>query len=97
MSANLTESGWWRNIEVAHVEVLDEGTKTSLRTDLLDLIKAVKSASPPEEEHRGLEAVRKFVLGLAERQQRSSDGVLYPRIYVGGKGSVPDFLEEVTR
>lgn len=49
-SANLTESGWWRNVEVADLERIEAGAASPLRDDLLDLIGAFRDlagADPP--------------------------------------------------
>jgi hypothetical protein len=103
LSANLTRAGWWENVEVCHVEELRLDHKTSLRGDLLKLISRVKAASPLDEKHAALEAVRRFVLRLEERKQLTADGVLHSRLYVGSaaesdeRASVPDFLDSLIR
>jgi hypothetical protein len=38
LSANLTQAGWWENVEVCHVEELVEGDSTRLRDDVLALL-----------------------------------------------------------
>lgn len=98
MSANLTEAGWWRNVEVGHVEEVRQGHKASLRSDVLKLISRVKGASPPGEAHAALEEIRRFMLRTDERSQKSASGVLHPRLYVGTaadsdkREAVPDFI-----
>ena len=94
MSANLTRAGWWENVEVCHVEDVEEGATCSFRSDLLDLIRRVKAAARVEESHEALDAIHGFVRGLDGRRQRTTNGVLHPRLYAGGQ-SVPDFLEDV--
>ena len=100
LSANLTEPGWWSNVEVGRVEELRPGEKTKLRGDLLKLIARTKAHAPPGQDHAALEAVRRFVLGLGERKHASEDGVLHPRLYTGvaddssARQSVVDFLRD---
>jgi hypothetical protein len=94
MSANLTRAGWWENVEVCHIEDVGEGGTCGFRDDLLDLIKRVKVASRTEEDHEALDAIWSFVRGLEQRQQRTANGVLHPRLYSGGQ-SVVDFLDDV--
>jgi hypothetical protein len=94
MSANLTRAGWWENVEVCHVEDIEEGAPCSFRDDLLTLIRRVKAAARVEERHEALDAIHAFARGLDQRRQRTPNGALHPRIYAGGQ-SVPDFLEEV--
>ena len=94
MSANATRAGWWKNVEVAHLEALSEGEPSSLRDDLLGLIAAVKrEVAGRGEEHVALEAIRKFLLKLTPIQVRSKDGVLHPRLYLPGQ-ALDEFLWE---
>lgn len=83
LSANLTEPGWWRNVEACHVEELRPGAKSKLRSDLLKLIARTKAASPPGEKHIALEAIRRFVVRLEERIHSTGAGVLHTRLYTG--------------
>jgi hypothetical protein len=93
MSANLTRSGWWENVEACHIEDVAENDACGFREDLLQLIKLVKVASRSESDHRALNTIRQFVLKLTPRMRRSTKGVLHTRLYCGVE-SVPDFLEE---
>jgi hypothetical protein len=91
LSANLTRAGWWENVEACHIEDLGDREPCAFREDLLELIRLVKTASYSESEHYALEAVKKFVLRLERRQNRRSNGVLYPQLYCG-RNSVDEFL-----
>ena len=99
MSANLTRAGWWENVETAHFEELSPETKTSLRGDLLSLLRQVRTAAPQGADHAALIRIEKYLRPLDERRQWSSKGVLHPRIWCGGtaenpatRGSFTDFL-----
>lgn len=37
-SANLTESGWWENVECAHIEAIAENSRTALRGPLISFL-----------------------------------------------------------
>ncbi len=91
MSANLTRAGWWENVEVCHVEEIDERAECAFRGDLLDLIRRVIASSPMEEDHDALRPISAFVKKLRPRPQRPADP-LHPRLYTGATG-VPDFLD----
>jgi hypothetical protein len=95
MSANITRAGWWENVEVCHIEEIASGDRTSLRDDLMDLIRRVKLACRAEERHEALDDIRTFLQRETTSYQTASDhGTLRPRLYSGG-GSVPDFLSDV--
>lgn len=46
LSANLTESGWWQNVECAHVEVLRMGERCAFKEDLAAFLKWLAPRSP---------------------------------------------------
>jgi hypothetical protein len=94
LSANLTRAGWWENVEVCHIEMIPEGGLIGCRTDLLDLIRRVRAAAHAETEHEALEEIRRFVSRCQQRTRLLQDGVLFPRLYTGGR-SVTAFLAEV--
>lgn len=82
-SANLTRAGWWENVEVALFEEIGQHEVSSLRSDLLELLRKVRSAAPSGTDHAALESIRSFVLGLSEPAYRSAGGVLHTRIWAG--------------
>jgi hypothetical protein len=91
MSANLTRSGWWENVEVCHVEEIFPGEKTRLRDDLRSFFRRLKrlaSSSPP---HEVLDEMQKFLSGVTQHRQRSTGGRIFPHFYAGQE-SVLDFL-----
>ena len=65
MSANLTQSGWWQNVECAHIEEIKDKTESddriSYRKDLLELLSRVRSSSVDDEPHDALEKIRTFL------------------------------------
>ena len=94
LSANLTRSGWWENVEVAHIEEVKAGEKCSFRNDLLDLITRLKDADKTSLEHPGLDSIQAFLHNeVDEASPDREKGRWSPRVY-SGKQSVPEFLKE---
>src|SRR3990172_3968734 len=62
LSANLTRSGWWENVEVAHIEEINTRRPCRIRNDLLALINQVRSFDKTGEDHSALEVIRKFLV-----------------------------------
>lgn len=93
MSANLTRSGWWENVEVAHVVELRAGGRSRLRTPLLALIKTLRRAK--HHDHQALDAIAQFVRKTDEHPQRSRQGRLRTHLWVGPE-SIVEFLRGVT-
>lgn len=94
MSANLTRSGWWENIEGCHFEEIDEDADTRLKEDLGNLLKDLRRDAPPGVDHEAVEELRAFLRLTGQRQKRVSGDRLHPHFY-SGRESIPDFLERV--
>ena len=93
LSANLTRSGWWENVEVAHFEEISSGDATRLKEDLQELLSRLKqSTAEGTETHPALEEIRGFLRDTGQRVKRVSRGNFQPHFYAGFE-SFPDFLE----
>ena len=92
LSANLTRSGWWENVEAGHIEELVEGEKTRLKDDAIDLLESLRRKASAETEHAALRDILGFLKRTEQRQQKSAEGRLYPHFY-SGRESIVDFLQ----
>jgi hypothetical protein len=92
MSANLTRSGWWENIECAHFEEVADGDATRLKEDMHDLFSQLKRRTAEGLEHPAVDEIMRFLRRVDQRVKRVSQDKLQPHFYSGGE-SFPDFLE----
>jgi hypothetical protein len=96
LSANLTKSGWWSNLECAHFEEIVEGKSCSFRDDLLAFLKFLRKNSGRERDHAALELVRKWLRNVD--QSRNTElrdrGRLRPQLFAGTE-PLASFLKEV--
>lgn len=93
LSANLTRSGWWDNVEVCHVEEIAEGDKTRLKEDLAPFLDGLRRRAPAGGEHAAVREVLTFLRRRAEtRLHRSSSGQLHAHFYAGSE-PVIEFLD----
>jgi hypothetical protein len=93
MSANLTRSGWWENVEAGHFEEIQEYAPTRMKDDLLSLFRLLNQRTGMAGPHKPIETIRKFLLATEQRTNRSSDQTMFPHFFAGNS-SFPDFLEE---
>jgi len=94
LSANLTRSGWWENVEVAHIMEVHADQKCTFRSELLDLISRLKKEDTITEEHPALETIRAFLLSSVEEPTSFREqGRWLPRLYIG-QTDVPSFLSD---
>ena len=92
MSANLTRSGWWTNVEVAHTEEILAQDRTRLRKSLTRFLDRLARASKASGvSHDPLTKMREFLQGTHPIEHRSVGGELHPHFY-DGKDGVVDFL-----
>ena len=83
MSANLTRSGWWHNVEACHVDEIEQGSLTTLRRSLLDYLNGLKKRAAPGEAHRALEMVSAFLKKTEQATHRSLRSVLHSHFFNG--------------
>jgi hypothetical protein len=94
MSANLTRSGWWENVECCHVEVLQEGDRTRLKDDVATFLRKLRSSAPEETDHGAINHILEFLKSVEQRPHKSAEGRVHTHFY---SGLVPlaDFLDEL--
>ena len=90
LSANLTRSGWWENVEAGHFEeVRDKDLADEpcpFRKDLLDTIRQVRASAPDGEDHQALDRVHAFVrsrVAAPQADRRWRNNRFLTRIFVG--------------
>ncbi len=93
LSANLTRSGWWENVEVCHAEEILEGEKTRLKDDVAGLLERLRGKTSAEGEHVALSDILRFVKNADQRQHKTASGRLHTHFYSGQK-SFLDFLTQ---
>ncbi len=99
-SANLTRSGWWESVEVAHIEEIREGEHSILKGSLLHFLDALVGAAEGRRAnddlraaHRAVREIHGFLGGTTQREHRSVDGRLLTQFH-DGEQSLPDFIED---
>lgn len=100
LSANLTRSGWWENLEAGHLEVIDAESSTNrrctFREDLLSALDLIMNSVPPEDRRGALRTVHRFVRDDAPQEgtwYASWRGRYYTRLFAG-QTSLPEWLRD---
>ena len=100
LSANLTRSGWWENLEAGHVEEIAAESPTNrrctFREDLLDALGLIVAAAPPDDSRGALRTIHGFVQDNAPREGTSTaswGGRYYTRLFAGQK-SLSEWLRD---
>lgn len=106
LSANLTQAGWWRNLEAAHIEEIAEGDETFLADDLRPFLRWLRKQPATEAPQKALDEILGYLDKRSNRfesaTKRSRDGMLQTRFYWGRSDdgtaeSVVDFLKRTTK
>jgi hypothetical protein len=100
MSANMTRSGWWENLEVSHVIEID--STSWLRDDLLGLgqrkglIDYIINYIPYDAKHAALERIRRFLKNsIGSVSYKSQGGIIHPRLYIGRETFSEFIVDEI--
>ncbi len=96
MSANLTQSGWWSNVEVCHVEEIEEHGATRTKGDLEWLLKWLRDRTSSDADRSPIQNILSFLAGTEERAQKSLDGMLHTHFYTS-REPLPEFLERTAK
>lgn len=95
LSANLTRGGWWRNVEVAHVEEIQELGTSRMRAELLELLGQLRALAPKGTDHTAQEAIRRFLVHrTSAHPHRTYQGRLRPHLWCSSQQSLVEFLKE---
>lgn len=100
LSANLTRSGWWENLEAGHLEEVEQASKQArrctFRKDLLEALAVVESSARPRVESAALGKIRNFLEEDAPQAgitKAHTKGRYYTRLYAGMK-PLPEWLRD---
>ena len=100
LSANLTRSGWWENLETGHFEEVEQAHKDNwrctFRQDLLEALAEVARTAHPRDESGALAQIRNFLKQDAPQQgirNAHTKGRYYTRLYAGTK-PLPEWLRD---
>ena len=101
LSANLTRSGWWENLEVAHFEQIEDRDWTReicpFRRDLMGLLRRLLQTGGPADEQPAMQRILDFLQRRAPTGTKSRNrggGRYYTRLFWGQK-TLPVWLEEL--
>lgn len=100
LSANLTRSGWWENLEVGHLEEIraldQEGATCPFKADLLDLLQRLRKFGGREDDHTALNLIESFVQDRVTTEEGNTqvpNGGRPTRLF-HGQASLPSWLEQ---
>jgi len=101
LSANLTRSGWWENVETGHIEEIlsrdYRSSRTSFRKDILSMIQRLKKCCANGEDHFALNRIHDFLIHRANPNPITKikvNGRYSTRLFCGQK-NLPTMLEEL--
>ena len=102
LSANLTRSGWWENVETGHFEEISEKAYSNeiftYRDDVFEIVKRLRGFGDGAEQ-TAIEQIYNFLRYRTSVETKSwayarGSGKYYPRIFYGQSGLV-EWLEEL--
>lgn len=91
LSANLTRSGWWENLEVAQVEELAPEAPSRMAEGLVTFLRRLRVIGFGAD-HAAIDEILEFLRKVPRRKQRSNQGRLYAYFHAGTE-SVADMVE----
>ncbi len=96
LSANLTRSGWWENVECACFEELRLNEQNSIAADLKKLLAEVQKSDRHGSEGPALKRIKSFLRRVPRSKTRTSKGRLRPHLY-WGQETFPEYLADILK
>lgn len=102
LSANLTQEGWWENVETGHFEeIADKATSNEVHTyrgDVFELVKKIRKLGD-DAEQPAINLIYEFLRYRTSKETRASSysratGQYYPRIFFG-QSKFAEWLKEL--
>jgi hypothetical protein len=95
LSANLSQAGWWENVEAAHIHTIEKGVPCALREGLLDfegkpgLLRRLREHDRTGEKHEAVDAIAEFLRRHVPAGGTPGDPILWV-----GRTPFAEFLAE---
>ncbi len=96
ISANLTQAGWWYNVESAHFHEYIEEDAYLEKDNLISYLKMLQKSIKTDENILALDNILKFLRTLSQRQQASSNGKYFSKFY-NSKMDFNEFIYQCIR
>lgn len=93
LSANLTRTGWWENVEVAFIEEVRVDEKSATVDGLVAFLKRLRKLAPGHD-HAAVDEVLTFLRRVPTRRQRSDNNRLHTH-FIGGDAAVTAWMADV--
>ncbi|MFG3577828.1 phospholipase D-like domain-containing protein [Micromonospora chersina] len=94
-SANLTQAGWWENVECFHLDEIPEGGRSRTAGDIRRFLRRVRSLAKHLGPHDALDQVNDFLSTVQPITQRSTNQVLHPHFIVTGSRSGASLVDQL--
>ncbi|MEU5724990.1 hypothetical protein ABZ783_24625 [Micromonospora sp. NPDC047738] len=94
-SANLTQAGWWENVECFHLDEIPEGGRSRTAADMRRFLRRLRTLAKHLGPHHALEQVDAFLSAVQPITQRSSNQVLHPHFIVTGSRGAASLVDQL--
>ncbi|MDW3846331.1 hypothetical protein NMK34_06890 [Micromonospora sp. BRA006-A] len=97
-SANLTQAGWWENVECAHLEEIGEHSRSRTAPEIQRFLEHLRRMARKFEPHIALDDIRGLLRTVQPIVHRSANHRMHPHfLYNGRRGAknLVDQLDEV--
>ncbi|MEV5693526.1 hypothetical protein [Micromonospora globbae] len=94
-SANLTQAGWWENVECAHVEEIAEQGRSRTASEIRRFLTQLRTMAKNFESHTALDDIRRLLGTVQPIVHRSANGRLHPHFLHNGRRGAKALVDQL--
>ncbi|MFY1615885.1 hypothetical protein [Micromonospora sp. WMMD736] len=94
-SANLTQAGWWENVECAHLEEIGEHSRSRTAPEIQRFLEHLRRMARNFESHLALDDIRGLLRTVQPIVHRSANHRMHPHFLYNGRRGVKDLVDQI--
>ncbi|NYF59348.1 hypothetical protein [Micromonospora purpureochromogenes] len=94
-SANLTQAGWWENVECAHLEEIAESGRSRTAPEVQRFLRHLRTMAKNFATHAALDDIHGVLRTVQPIVQRSANGRLHPHFLFNGRPGAQSLVDQL--
>ncbi|GAA4562753.1 hypothetical protein GCM10023176_05150 [Micromonospora coerulea] len=94
-SANLTQAGWWENVECAHLEEIAEYGRSRTAPEIQRFLRHLRTMAKNFETHAALDEVHSVLRTAQPIAHRTANGRLHPHFLFNGRRGAQSLVDQL--
>ncbi|MEU8166942.1 hypothetical protein [Micromonospora sp. NPDC049004] len=94
-SANLTQAGWWENVECAHLEEIAESGRSRTAPEIGGFLRHLRTMAKNFDTHAALDDIRGALRTVQPIVHRTASGLMHPHFLFNGRRGAQSLVDQL--